>query len=113
MGITNLVGGDDGRPERTMSIEGFAQHPLGGFPLPISHRKVVTDRVAEDMSGSLFSADVTTSLTDHGHQFDFVIEFIRDDRKLDVTVRIIDGCRLLAKPDLLSRNGEARVLGFL
>src|SRR5438105_12276444 len=98
MGIWDFVGGDDGRPERAVGIEGFTQHPLGSFPLPIPHRKIIANRVAEDMGGSLFPADVTTSFANHGHKLDLVIELVRNHRKLDVAVWIIDGCRLLAKP---------------
>ncbi len=83
MGIPNFVRGYDPGPDRSVSVEGFAEHPLRRSELPITHRHVITDAVAEDDFGGALLGNMATAFADYDYQLSFVINQRRRARNLD------------------------------
>src|SRR3984957_20152905 len=104
MGVSDFIGGDDTRAKGTVRIERFSEHPLRGFLLPIANGDVVADRVAEDVIRGALRRNATALLADNDHEFNFVIQLIRYDGLVYSAKGRVYRSRLLAEPDLLSRN---------
>src|ERR1700757_4344742 len=77
--VSDFIGGDDARAKGTVCIKRFSEHPLRGFLLPIANGDVIADRIAEDMIWGVLHRNSTALLADDDHEFNFVVQLVRDD----------------------------------
>ena len=58
MGIPDFISCRNPGPERSMAVERLTEHPLRGFPLPITHAEIIADAISEYGRRSIGSADM-------------------------------------------------------
>src|SRR5271170_16197 len=81
--IAELIGRDDPRPYRRMSVERFAEHPLRRPHLPIARGDIVARAITEHDFPSALRRNVLASLADYDDQLGFVVGHLRSERQLN------------------------------
>ncbi|GAC1312192.1 MAG: hypothetical protein NVSMB12_01710 [Acidimicrobiales bacterium] len=101
VGIADLVGGDEPRPDRTVAVPRLA-HRHGGAPsLPVAHAHVVHDQVAGDHRSRPVGGDVPAAPADDHAELALVVDLLRGPGDLDGRPRAHDARRLLVEPQLV------------